>query len=458
MEKFLKSSDENKRFYSILTSLCIPIIIQNLISTSINIIDTIMISGLGEVSLAAVGIGNQFFFLFNMCVTGILGGSSIFISQFLGKKDITNIKKISILSIIFSLVISIPFFISGTVFPERVAFIFSRDSEVIRECCDYLSIVALCYPLIAVSLALGICSRSVKDPSLGMRCSVVAIIVNVFFNYALIPGNFGFPALGIKGAAIATFIARAVEIILITGYIFIYKKDYIIKFSMKHLKMIDKNFVSVYCSKSIPVFLNDAFWATATVFYSIAYGIAGTSAIATSQIATTTGNFFIIATTSIAMGASIMLGNELGSDHIERALKYSKKLGFIIAIMGIIIGGLLTISIPVLLMLFNVTPNLEDVTKKIFIIMSIIMPLRALDTYMIIGVLRSGGDTRAALIIEMGSMWLVSIPLTFWAAIINLPIHIIFACSLTETIVKFVFGLLRCREKKWAKNIVKNIR
>lgn len=457
MEKLFKFDDDNKRFFSILLSLCIPIIIQNLISSSVNVIDTIMISSLGEVSIASVGVANQFFFIFNMCLAGVLGGSGLFISQFFGKDDITNIKKVTALSILLGLVMSLPFVIIAFISPESIIHIFSYDPAVVSECRDYFRIVVISYPLTAISMGFGVCSRSIKNPNIGMKCSAIAIFINVFFNYVLIFGHFGFPKLGVEGAAIATLLARLVEAIIMVWYVYIYKKDYILRFNMKHFGMLNKEFLSAYGSKSFPIFLNESFWAIATVCYSVAYAMAGTSAIAASQIATTTSNFFIITAMCIAMGSSIMLGNELGSDHIERALNYSKKLGIIITITGLIMGILLAISIPALLIIFNVSDTLAPDITKIFFIMAVVMPLRAFNTFIIIGVLRSGGDTKMALIIEMGSMWLGSVPLTFLAAKFGIPIYLLVRCTSVEEIIKFIFGVPRSLSKKWAVNIVKDL-
>ncbi len=457
MKNLFAFNDENKRFFKILFSLCIPIIIQNLISSSVNVIDTVMISSLGEVSVASVGVANQFFFIFNMCIAGILGGSGLFISQFFGKNDVLNIKKITALSILLGLLLSLPFVIIAFLSPESIIHIFSHDLEVVSLCKKYFKIVVISYPFTAISMGFGVCSRSIKNPNIGMKCSAIAIIINIFFNYALIFGHFGFPYMGVRGAALATLIARIIESIIMIFYVYIYKKDYMLKFDLSHFGMFNKEFLSAFASKSIPIFLNESFWAIATVCYSVAYAMAGTSAIASSQIATTTSNFFIITAMCIAMGSSIMLGNELGSDHIERAIEYSKKLGFIVTAVGFVMGILLIISIPGLLILFNVSDTMKPDIIKIFTIMAIVMPLRAFNTFIIIGVLRSGGDTKLALIIEMSSMWLGSVPLTFLAAKFGIPIYLLVRCTSIEEIIKFIFGVPRALSKKWAVNIVKNL-
>jgi len=453
----LSITEENKKFYKILFFLCIPIIIQNLISASVNVIDTVMVSGLGETSIASIGIANQVFFLFNMSLSGVTGGASVFISQFYGKEDTNNIKKVVGLSCGFALVLSLLFLIPVSLKPELIIHIFSYDQEVVRICKDYFSIVIFSYPLIAISTVFSTGSRSIRNPKLGMICSLFALIANIILNYGLIFGNLGMPNLGVKGAALATVIARIVEIILLLFYVYIYKKNYALRFGFTNIKSITKDFTSKFLSKSIPIFLNDSAWAFGTVLYAVAYSKAGTSAIASSQIATTTGNFFIMTCVCIASGGGIMLGNELGADNIKKALEYAKKFSILVIIAGIIMGGLLIINVPFLLKMFNVTDVLAPNIIKIFLILGILMPLKAFNTLMIIGILRSGGDTKYALILEQASIWFAALPLTFFAAFSGYPIYILFLLTYSEELIKLAFGLPRVLSKKWAANIVKEM-
>ena len=454
MECLFSLNDNNKRFYKLLISLCIPIIIQQLISTSVNIIDTVMISSLGEVSVASIGVANQYFFLFNMALSGIVGGAGVFISQFYGKNDIYNIKKTTSFTVLLSVGLSV---FLATIFPTNIINIFSKDSEVVRLCKEYFSIIVFCYPIIAISTVFSMGSRSVRNPKLGMICSSIALIVNIGLNYCLIFGNLGFPTLGVKGAALATVIARIVEFTLIVSYVYFIKKDYVLKFTFKDFKLIDKNFMNTFISKSLPVFINDTTWAIGTILYSVAYSKAGTSAIAASQIATSTGNFFIITSVCIGIGASIMLGNELGADRIDTALTYAKKFSRLVVIVGLLCGGLLILNIPLLLKMFSVSSDLAPDMTKIFFIMGVMLALRAFNTLIVIGILRSGGDTKYSLYLELGCMWFVSIPLTFLAAFKGAPIYILVLLSYSEEIVKFIFGVPRALSKKWANNIVKEM-
>ncbi|RDC49682.1 MATE family efflux transporter, partial [Acinetobacter sp. RIT592] len=410
-----------------------------------------------EASVASIGVANQYFFLFNMTLSGLTGGAGLFISQFFGKNDANNIKKVTGLNVLLGIILGLLFFIPAFIFPKFIIHFFSYDPEVVKLCIQYFSIIAFCYPLIAVSTVFSMGSRSVRNPKLGMICSAVALISNIILNYGLIFGNLGLPALGVRGAAIATVIARFIEFSLLIGYVYIVKKDYVLKFNIANLKSIDKQFINTFFEKSTPILLNDSGWAIGTVLYSVAYAKAGTSAIAASQIATSTGNFFIMTAVCVAIGASIMLGNELGADNKEVAIDYAKKFSKIVFVVGTLFGLILILNIPVLLKMFSVSDSLAPDIIKIFAIMGLLMGLKSFNTLLIIGILRSGGDTKYSLFLELGCMWLVSLPLTFIFAIKGAPIYILVLLTYSEEIVKFIFGVPRALSKKWVANIVKEI-
>lgn len=457
MQYIFKLDKENKIFYKTLLTLCIPIIIQNLLSTLINMVDTIMVGGLGEVSVAAIGIANQYFFLYNMALSGIIGGAGLFIAQFFGKNDKVNIRKITALGALSAITLGIIFGTLAIFSPRFIIHFFSLDESVIEIAVNYFLIIGFCYPIIAISNVFSMGSRSIRNPKLGMICSSISLGLNIILNYIFIFGKFGMPALGASGAALATVISRIVELILLVSYVYFIKSDYELRFTFKDIKLINKDLFKAFISKTIPVFFNDTLWAFGTVLYAVAYSKAGTSAIAASQIASSTGNFFIMTSVCIAIGSSIMIGNELGADHIEKAVSYSKKFAILVCLVGLVFGGLLILSIPALLKVFSVSSGLAPEIKKIFIVMGVLMALKTFNTFIIIGVLRSGGDTKYALTLEMGCMWFVSLPLTFFAAYKGVPIYVLVALTYTEEIAKFIFGVPRALSKKWANNIVKDI-
>ena len=306
-----------------------------------------------------------------MALSGIIGGAGLFIAQFYGKNDKENIRKITALSVISSLVLGILFLLIAVFSPKFIINFFSHDEKVIKVAIDYFSIIGFCYPIIAISNVFSMGSRSIRNPRLGMVCSTISLTINIILNYIFIFGKLGMPALGASGAALATLIARIIELILLVSYVYFIKNDYELRFTFKDVKLINKDLSKAYVSKTLPTFLNDTLWAFGTVLYAVAYSKAGTSAIAASQIASSTGNFFIMTAVCIAIGSSIMIGNELGADNINKAIHYTKKFSVLVTLAGALFGGLLIICIPVLLKIFSVSASLAPDIRKIFIIMGI---------------------------------------------------------------------------------------
>ena len=236
-----------------------------------------------------------------MALSGIIGGSGIFIAQFYGKDDKANIRRITGLSTIFAVALGLIFLVIAIFSPRFIINFFTNDEEVIKIAIDYFSIIGFCYPIIAISNVFSMGSRSIRNPKLGMICSSISLVVNIILNYAFIFGKFGMPTMGVRGAALATVVARVVELVLLISYVYFIKNDYELRFTFKDIKSINKELSKAFVSKTIPIFFNDTLWAFGTVLYAIAYSKAGTSAIAASQIASSTGNFFIMTAVCVAI-------------------------------------------------------------------------------------------------------------------------------------------------------------
>ena len=232
---------DQSNFYGTLLKLAIPIVIQNLITTSINMIDTIMIGKLGEIEIAAVGIANQYFFLFNLLIIGLTSGAGVFISQYWGQKNEEYIQKTLGLSLIASIFSSILFTIIALLIPQTIIKLFNRDPYVIELGVDYLKIISISYIFTGISFAYGVSSRCIEDAVPPMLVSVIALITNATLNYIFIFGHLGFPAMGVKGAAIATLIARIVEAVVLVSYI--YAKKAVLAANWRWMTDVSRNFV-----------------------------------------------------------------------------------------------------------------------------------------------------------------------------------------------------------------------
>ncbi|MCB2288273.1 MATE family efflux transporter [Clostridium sp. CS001] len=447
---------EEKRFYKSILTIALPIALQNLISNSLNMVDTMMIGKLGVTEIAAVGLANQYFFFFALILFGINSGAGIFIAQFWGQKDVLNIRRMLGLALITGISVALIFTIGGFFIPERILRLFLKNPDVIKLGSDYLRIVCLSYILNTISFGYAFACRSIGKARIPMYVSIVALLSNTLLNYLLIFGNFGFPQMGVKGAAIATLIARVIEIILILGII--YNEKGVLAAKISELTDLSANFIKRYFKTATPVILNEGFWALGMVMYSVAYASIGKNELASAQIANTIQGIFLVVSMGLANATAIMIGNKIGAKEEKLGITYAKRFCIIGPVAGIIMGMGLFLASPLILSIFKLPMNAYKDTRGILIVMSIYMAIKVFNTTMIVGILRSGGDTKFALFLEVGAVWLVGVPLAFLGAIVwKLPIYYVVAIVSLEEVVKMAIGVPRIVSKKWMKNVISSI-
>ncbi len=331
-----KFKDLDWKFYRRLFVLTLPIVIQNLIASMLNMADTLMIGKLGEKELAAVGMANQYFFFFSLMLFGVNAGVSMFISQFWGKKDILSIKKMTSIGIVLGTTISIIFMVIGIIFPNQIIGIFNKDAQVVALGGRYLVVVALSYVFTAISFSFAFASRSIENSFLPMMASIVALLINIVGNYILIFGKFGVEAMGVEGAAWATVFARIIETIIIITYV--YYKKMPIKVNLSNLLHIDTKFLNMSMKGITPILVNEIVWGLGNVTYNIIYSRLGVSAAATIQITTTVLNLLMIVIFALGSSAMIIVGQEIGRGDIARGRTYAKKLYKLALKVGIFVG------------------------------------------------------------------------------------------------------------------------
>lgn len=442
-------------FFKNLIKIALPIVIQNLIASSINMIDTLMIGKVGETEIAAVGIANQFFFLFNMFIVGIFNGCSIFISQFWGKKDTKNIRKVLGFGLIIAVLVSFAFMGLAVIVPDKIVAIFNTDPDVINAGTLYLKTVSISYLFTAITFGYNMASRSIGNTILPMIVSFISLICNGILNYMLIFGNFGAPAMGVAGAAIATTIARLVESVLIIWYI--YKTKDVLAVGLNEMINLSREFASKVINTVVPVVLNELCWGLGTIVYSIVYGRIGKQAIASVQICSSIQNLFMVVTFGFANAATVMIGNKIGKDDIESGKTYAKRFALLSFFTGIVLGTTLFISSKSILSFFSISRNVFYNSLKILYITSAILPIRIFNTVLIVGILRGGGDAKFSLIAEAFTMWLIGVPLAFVGAFYwKLPVYYVTALVTIEELAKFTLGYLRLSSNKWIKSVIRD--
>ena len=453
MKGIIRETFEDKSFIRKIITIGIPIEFQGILNTLLNLVDNMMIGSLGESSIAAVGLANKVFFVFTLLLFGIVSGSSVLTAQYFGKKDVKNIRRVLGLSLIIGLIGAFIFMLAGLFIPKTVMRIFTPNENTIKIGVSYLTVVAISYPLTAVTncyISLLRATNKVKAP---VFITIAAILVNVVLNYTFIYGHFGFEALGVKGAAIATVIARLFEFICILAVVYIGKSEAAAKF--KELIDFNKEFIKKYFIIVSPVIANEFVWGLGVTMYSLVYGRMGDSAVASITITQNVEQICVVIFQGLSSATAVILGNELGANKIERADKHAKGF-FIIQFMLVLIMATICLIIrKPLIDLFNVDGKVaSDIIKclNVFIIYS---PFRMFNLVNIVGVLRSGGDTKASLLLDMTGVWLVGIPFAFLGGIVlKLPIYYVYAMITIEEVYKFILGFIRYRKKKWLRKIV----
>lgn len=452
----IKDYRNNKKFYKNLLTITLPIVLQSLITSSLNMLDTMMIGKVGEIELASVGIANQYYFLFTLFILGIAGGCGVLVAQLWGKNDRDNIKRVLSKSLIMSLLISLIFTFVGFMLPEKIMAIFNKDVSVIAIGSEYMRITVISYIFTGISFVFSSALRSVENTKLPMLASLLGLIVNAILNYVLISGNFGMPELKTQGAAIATLIARICECSMILFSI--YFKDKLLNIKVSDLRGLSVNLTKTLSTVTIPIVLNEACWGLGNVTYIAIYTRIGTGAAASMQICSTIMNLFMIFAFGLAYAALVIIGNEIGANREDTAIESSQKISRLSILISLVLSAVLFILAKPIISFFNVSDEVKLASTYILYIYSLVMIVKVYNSVMIVGILRGGGDTTYGSILQGITLWCIGIPLAFMAAfILHLPVYFVVAFTAVEEIIKVFFMIKRFKSFKWIKNMVNDI-
>ncbi len=445
---------KDKKFYRKFLAIALPIAFQNFITTSLNMIDTFMISSLSVASISGVGTANKVFFLLNLVLFGTSSGSAIFAAQYWGKKDIKNIKRLLGITLIIGTFASLLFTIAALVLPDVVMRIFiPDDEEVIREGIRYLRIIGISYIATAITFSYVFLLRSVNEVKIPMVITIISIGINTALNWVLIYGNLGFPELGVQGAAIATVIARFFECsVLLTV---VYRKRLPVAAKFNEMVDISKSFILKYFRTVLPVIGNETMWALGVTIYSMVYGRMGKEALASITITQTIEQMAMVLFFGAASATAVILGNVIGAGHLSKAFKQAKSIFIITFGLSLIISVIVWGIAPYIAGIFDVSPEVTNNIVLCLKVFSLYVPFKTFNTINVVGVLRSGGDTKFTMILDTGCVWLIGIPLgALGGLILHLDIQYVYAMVLLEEFFKMFFGIYRVKSKKWINNLV----
>ncbi|MFL0269441.1 MATE family efflux transporter [Clostridium sp. WILCCON 0202] len=442
----------DKKFFKALLRLAVPIVLQNLVLSSLNLVDTIIIGGLGERAIASVGLANQYFFLLNLLLFGITSGSSIFTAQYWGNKDIKNIKRVLGICVITGGLGALIFTIGGLLIPEQILGIFSKDRDVIILGGQYLRIIAFSYIITSISFAYSFTLRSTGQVKIPMFVSITALGINTFLNYALVYGYFGLPKMGVQGSALATLIARIIEMTLLL--FIVYKTKNVIAGKLKELLDLSADFIKNFFKVTIPVIMNESIWALGVTLYSVVYARMGTEVIASTNISSTIERITWVIFMGLGNACAVMIGNKIGEGDEKEAFIYAKRFIILGPSLAIIGGIFVYFNSHFILSAYKVSPTVYNYAAKNLIVFSVFLWVKVFNFTSIVGILRSGGDTKFCLFLDTSGVWLIGVPLAFLGGLVwHLPVYWVYTLVFMEEVYKLILGLPRILSKKWINNL-----
>lgn len=457
MRTKLKTIKTNDELLKKLFAIAIPIALQSTVQSTLSLIDQMMIGRLGAEAIASVGLGHRVLFIFVVLLSGVSASTSIYASQFFGSGEKKKISSIVGISLIISMMVSILYIIGSFAMPMNMISVFTKDSKVIELGAVYLKSIALIIIPISINLVYSSVLRSSGNTKLPMYCGILSVGTNTVLNYLLIFGKFGMPALGVAGAAYATVISRVIETFVLV--IVIYKKKLPAAIPLNEMiKGIDKKLLGVFLITALPVVINEVSWVLGDSAFAVIYGRMGTY-----QLAALTLTYPIVGLTigflsGLSASAGVILGNYLGAGEHEKAYRSSIRIIKIGIVASLVIGAVSALLSHFYVEIYSVEVEVKKYTYQMLIIYSMIMWTKVSNMIIGGGILRSGGNTKIVMVMEIIGMWGIGVPLGILSAYVwNLPVTSVYLIVATEEFARFFMGIYLVKTKKWIRNITTDI-
>ncbi len=447
-------SIEDKRFYRDVFRLVMPMAVQNLINVGVTSTDVIMLGRVGETALSGVSLANQIYFILSLLYFGLTSGACVLTAQYWGKKDTRTIEKIMGISFRISILGGAVFGAAAIFIPRYLMLIFTSDEAVIEAGIRYLQIVGFSYVLSAFTNVYLNIIRSIEKVVIATVVYGTSLLANIILNGIFIFGLFGLPAMGTAGAALGTLFARAIEVVIVVYYA-THKND-VVKIHIRDLFVKDRALGRDFFTYAFPVLLNELAWGAGMAAISAIVGHLGSAAVAAHSVAQVCRQLSMVIAFGISSATAIMIGKAIGEQKESLAKEYGRKFVKLSIICGIG-GGLVILGIsPFITMFMKLTPLAKSYLTAMMVIMSYYVIGQSLNSTVIVGILRAGGDTKFGLFLDVGVMWLCSIlGAAVGAFVIGIPMPWVYILLCSDEVIKIPFSMLRYKSYKWLKNVTR---
>ena len=454
----------DRAFYRRVFAVMVPILIQNVITNFVNLLDNLMVGQVGTEPMSGVAIVNQLVFVFNLSLFGALAGPGIFTAQYYGSGDHDGVRQTFRAKWYVSLVLVLGFSAAFLGFGGKLISLFLHEGQealdlgaTLRYGEEYLRVIMLqMLPFAVVQVYAGTL-RETGETMLPMKAGIIAVFVNLVFNYLLIFGKLGLPALGVVGAAIATVIARLVEMGIVVVWTHRHReKARFIEGAYRSMR-VDPALAKKMFLMGAPLLLNELLWSSGMTTLNQCYSLRGLEVVSSTNISSTINHLFFCMTLAMGNTVAIMIGQVLGSGDLERAVDEDRKLLAFSVALGAVVGGVMALVTPALPELYNTTDTVKALAKEFLVVHSLMMPLISY-TNAAYFTLRSGGKTIITFIFDCAFIWGLSVPLAFVLAhFTDMPILPLFIAVQSLEVLKCVVGFLLVRSRKWVNNLVEAV-
>lgn len=444
-----------ERFYPEILKLAVPIVVQNLLNAAVGSADVVMLNYVGQSSVSAISLASQYANILNMIFSGLGTGATILCAQYFGKKDMHAIQIVQGIVLRFSVLFSCCFSLGALFFPTWMMRLYTNDMELIHIGASYLRFMSLAYFFWGIAEMYLVVLRSIGRVATSMALNLLTFFLNIFLNAVFIFGLFGAPRLEAAGVAIATSISRWAEFIasLIVSY-----KSRDVKLKISYLFLDNRFLFQDILKFSLPALGNDISWGVAFSMYSVILGHLGSDAVAANSLVSVVRNFGTVFCFGIASAGGILLGNILGKNQMEKAKVYASRILRMTIGSGVFGGALILAALPGVLQYASFSDTALHYLKYMMLINAYYVIGQAVNTTLIMGVFRAGGDTRFGFICDTIDMWCYAVPLGFISAfVLKLPVLWVYFLICTDEFVKWPWVLKRYYSGKWIKNITRGV-
>ncbi|MBR6322392.1 MAG: MATE family efflux transporter [Lachnospiraceae bacterium] len=443
----------DRSFYRSLFTLAVPIVLQNLISFAVNFADNLMVGRLGDTAVSAVYMGNQFQTVLQMFVFGIDAAMLIIAAQYWGLKDTKSVRKIAAMGIRWSVLVGFVISAAVVIFPRFLLGLLTSDAAVVEEGVSYCIFVALSYVFFCASQLMISAMKSVENAKLGFYVSLIALFVNIFLNWVLIFGKFGLPALGVKGAGIATLISRIVEFLIAAIYVF--TMDRKLQMQPRDLlssaPLLRKDFIR----NGAPVVAGQMVWAVNMIAYSTIMGHLSPAAITASSIVAQMESLLRVGVFGLSAALGIVTSKTVGAGKFREMKEYATTAEVIFLGVGLLSSFIILVLKKPFVGFYDISDEAVNVTRQFFNVLNITFIGTCWQATCLGGLVKSGGDT--GFVFKMDSIFVfgVLIPAGVTALLLGAPAWVVFLALKCDQILKCIVAFVKINSFNWMKKLTR---